>query len=171
MKYKQDVEVRKLQFKRLGVGTLLTFAFSFSTLTAQESVNATGGDASGSGGSASYSVGQLVYTTNTGTDGSVAQGVQQAYEISVVLGIEEANVITLSAYPNPTVDYLTLSIAEFEISNLSYQVYDLQGRLLQTQELTGTQTQIDMSNYGASAYFVKVYQDNKEIKTFKIIKN
>ncbi len=34
---------------------------------AQESVNATGGDATGSGGTVAYSVGQVVYTTNTGT--------------------------------------------------------------------------------------------------------
>jgi hypothetical protein len=115
MKYKHSVESRKMQVKRWGVVTLLSFAFSFSTVMAQESVNATGGDATGSGGSASYSVGQLVYTTNSGTDGSVAQGVQQAFEISVVLGIEEANEIKLSAYPNPTTNYLTLNIAEFEI--------------------------------------------------------
>jgi hypothetical protein len=50
-------------------------------------------------------------------------------------------------------------------------VYDLQGKLLQTKELTGTKTQIDMSSYARSTYFVKVIQGNREIKTFKIIKN
>ena len=55
---------------------------------AQESVNAYGGDAKGSGGTVAYSVGQIVYTTHTGATGSVAQGVQQAYEISVVTGIK-----------------------------------------------------------------------------------
>lgn len=173
MKYKHSVKSRKFKVKRLGVATLLSFIFSLSTLSAQESVNATGGDASGSGGSASYSVGQVVYTTNTGTSGSVAQGVQQPIEISVVTGIEEANVIKLSvsAYPNPAIDHLTLSISEFDISNLSCQLYDMQGKLLQTKKLTGTETQIDMSTYVASAYYVKVIQGNREIKTFKIIKN
>lgn len=47
---------------------------------AQESVNAAGGDAMGMGGTASYSVGQVVYTT-IGADGTtVAQGVQQAFQ-------------------------------------------------------------------------------------------
>jgi hypothetical protein len=173
MNYKHNVESRKLHVKRLGVATLLAFIISLSTVSAQESVNATGGDASGSGGSASYSVGQVVYTTNTGTSGSVAQGVQQPFEISVVTGIEEANVINLSvsAYPNPAIDYLTLSIAEFDASNLSYQLYDMKGKLLQTKNLIGTETHIDMSTYVQSAYFVKVIQGNREIKTFKIIKN
>jgi hypothetical protein len=42
-----------------------------------------GGEATGSGGSVSYSVGQVVYTTNTGINGSVAQGVQQPYEFQM----------------------------------------------------------------------------------------
>jgi hypothetical protein len=55
---------------------------------AQESANVSGGDATGSGGTVAYSVGQVVYTTNTGSTGSVAQGVQHAFEIFTV-GIKE----------------------------------------------------------------------------------
>ena len=51
---------------------------------AQESVNSTGGNATGSGGTVAYSVGQVVYTANTGSSGNVEQGVQHAYEILVV---------------------------------------------------------------------------------------
>ncbi|HOZ29528.1 MAG TPA: T9SS type A sorting domain-containing protein, partial [Bacteroidales bacterium] len=142
-------------------------------LQAQESVNATGGNDSGSGGSVSYSVGQVVYTTNTGTNGSVTEGVQQPYEISVVTGIEDTKDINLSvtAYPNPTTAYLTLSINEFDISNLSYQLYDMNGKLLQSEKITGNQTSIVMSNLVPATYFVKVIESNREVKTFKIIKN
>ena len=120
MRHKQRVKSGKLKVKRLGVAILLTFALSLSTAMAQESINATGGNASGSGGSASYSVGQIVYTTTTGTSGSVAAGVQQPFEISTVTGIEEANGInlTVTAYPNPTTDFLTLEIKDFELSAL-----------------------------------------------------
>ena len=44
----------------------------------QESVAASGGDASGTGGSSSYSIGQVFYSNYTGLNGSEAQGVQQA---------------------------------------------------------------------------------------------
>ena len=161
-----------MRHKKLKLSALLLLGLGLTGLQAQESVNATGGNASGSGGSASYSVGQVVYTTNTGTNGSVSQGVQQPYEISVVTGIEEAKGINLSvsAYPNPTTDYLTLSIGEFEISNLSYQLYDMNGKLLQSEKISGNQTSIVMSNLVPSSYFVKVIQGNKEVKTFKIIK-
>ncbi len=162
-----------MRHKRLKLSALLLFGFGLSGLQAQTSVNATGGDASGSGGSASYSVGQVVYTTNTGTNGSVAQGVQQPYEISVVTGIEQAKGINLelSVYPNPTTDYLTLEVKDFELSNLSFQLFDMQGKLLQKEKITSNQTRIVMSNLVPANYFVKVIQGDKEIKTFKIIKN
>ena len=158
--------------KSLLVATFLTFTLSLSIVQAQESINATGGNATGSGGSLSYSVGQVVYTTNTGTNGSVGQGVQQAFEISTVTGIEEAKGINLSvsAYPNPTTDYLQLKVESEKLKDLSYQLYDISGKLLQSEKITGNQTSIVMSNLVPSTYFVKVIQGNKEVKTFKIVK-
>ena len=161
-----------MRHKKLKLSAVLLLGLGLTGLQAQTSINATGGNASGSGGSASYSVGQVVYTTNTGTNGSVAQGVQQPFEISVVTAIEEAKGINLSvsAYPNPTTDYLTLEVKEFELSNMSFQLYDMSGKLLQSEKITGNQTSIVMSNLVPATYFVKVIQDNKEVKTFKIIK-
>ena len=152
---------------------VLLLGLGLSGLQAQESINATGGNAAGSGGSASYSVGQVVYTTNTGTNGSVAQGVQQPFEISVVIGIEEANGITLqcSAYPNPTTDFLTLKVENYDNKTLLYQLFDMAGKLLQSERITGNQTSIVMSNLVPATYFVKVIQNQEELKTFKIIKN
>ncbi len=163
---------KQKKIKTLGVAPVLILAFSLSTVSAQESFNATGGNASGEGGSANYSVGQIIYTTHTGANGSVTQGVQQPYEISVVTAIDEAKGINLSvsAYPNPTTDYLTLSIDELEISTMSYHVYDVTGKLIQSEKITGNHTTIGMNNLVPATYFVKVIQGNQEVKTFKIIK-
>lgn len=163
----------KMRRKKLKLSVFLClFGLGLTGLQAQESVNATGGNASGSGGSVSYSVGQVAYQTHTGTNGSVAEGLQQPYEISVVTGIEEVKGINLSvtAYPNPTADYLTLSINEFDSSDLTYQLFDINGKLLQTEKITNNQTSIAMSNLVPATYLVKVTQSNKAIKTFKIIK-
>jgi hypothetical protein len=162
-----------MRHKRLKLSAVLLLGLGLTSLQAQESVNATGGNASGSGGSASYSIGQVVCQTHTGTSGSVAQGVQQPYEISVVTGLEEAKGITLtvSAYPNPTTDYLTLEVKEFELSNLNFQLYDMSGKLLQNEKIAGNQTSIVMTNLVPATYFIKVIQRNKVVKTFKIIKN
>ena len=51
---------------------------------AQQAFVAAGGDATGSGGTVSFSAGQVVYTTITSGSGSVSQGVQQVYDNSVL---------------------------------------------------------------------------------------
>ena len=158
---------KKLKFAVLLIGLGLT------GLQAQEAIPASGGNASGSGGIVNYTVGQLVYTTNTGTNGSVAQGVQQPYEISVVSGIEQAKGIKFecSAYPNPTIDFLTLNVENYDNENLSYQLFDISGKLLENKKLISNETTITMTNWVASIYFLKVMDNQIEVKTFKIIKN
>ncbi len=158
--------------KRLQLSAILLFVIGLTGLQAQTSVNTTGGNASGIGGSVSYSVGQVVYQTHTGTNRSVAEGVQQPYEISVVTAIEKAKTIdlTVTAYPNPATDYLTLSISEFKLTGLSYQLSDMSGKLLFDEKITSSQTQIVMSQLVPASYLLVVKQENMRLKTFKIIK-
>jgi hypothetical protein len=161
--------------KKFIPSAVLLLGLGLTGLQAQESINTTGGDVSGSGGAVAYSVGQIVYSTNIGANGSVAQGVQQPYEISVVTAIEEAKDISLSvsAYPNPTTGYLTLEVdisTTLSIRSMFYQLFDMHGKLLQIERIIGNQTNIDMSNLATATYFVKVTEGNKEVKTFKIIK-
>ena len=72
----------------LGIGLL-------ANLPAQEAIPATGGNASGSEGTVSWSSGQAIYATKAGTNGSMAEGVQQPYEISILVGIEQDRIINL----------------------------------------------------------------------------
>ena len=141
-------------------------------LHAQETVLATGGDATGAGGSSSYTVGQVVYTTNTGTNGSVAQGVQQPYEISTSVGIEVTAInLELVAYPNPTNNALTLNIGNYNNKKLTYQLYDMQGKLLDSKQVVNSSTTIGMQELPVSTYLLNVLDNNALIKTFRIVKN
>jgi len=79
--------------------------------------------------------------------------------------------LTFSAYPNPTIDILTLEVKKSDLSNLNYQLYNIQGKLLQSHKITEPKTNIIMSHLVPSVYFIKVTEGQKEIKTFKIIKN
>jgi Secretion system C-terminal sorting domain len=151
---------------------LLFLSFALTELKAQQVISALGGDASGSGGTVAYSVGQIVYTTNTGTTGSAAQGVQQPYEISIVLGVDDNSIkLELTAYPNPTTNYLTLNVGQTELSNLNFQLYDMGGKLIESSKIASTTETICMENLPSSTYFLKVTENNKEVKSFKIIKN
>lgn len=142
-------------------------------LNAQNAIPAAGGNTSGTGGSVSYSVGQLVSSQFSGSNGILTQGVQQPYEISVVTAIEEAEDITLEmiVYPNPATDFVSLKINNFEIRNLSYRLYDVRGSILKTGKVDGIETTFSLQGFSSSTYFLKLFQGIIEIKTFKIIKN
>lgn len=160
----------KMKHKKVKLSVLL-LGLGLTT-QAQQVTTATGGNASGSGGTVAYSVGQIVYTTNTGTTGSVAQGVQQPYEISIVLGIEDNSIkLELTAYPNPTTNFLTLNVGNAELSTLSFQLYDISGKLIESRKIISSTETIGMGNLPNAIYFLKVANNNNEVKTFKIIKN
>ena len=140
-------------------------------LYAQETVPATGGDATGTGGSSSYTLGQVVYNNNIGSNGSIEQGVQQPYEISIPLGVDVTEInIELLAYPNPTNNLLTLNIGNYNNENLTYQLYDMQGKLLAIKQIAKSNTVIDMQDLPMSTYLLSVLDNNLLIKTFRIIK-
>ncbi len=164
---------KKERFLRDVLILLLVFTFSGTVVSAQQSVNATGGHTSGTGGNVSFSVGQIVYTTHTGTNGSVAQGVQQPYEISVISAIEQAKDIDLvcAAYPNPTAGLMTLIVQNYKRGKLAYQLCDMSGKVIESKEITSSETAISLVGYAAATYFLKLTDKHKEIKTFKIIKN
>jgi hypothetical protein len=156
-----------------GLAMFLFLAVSLLKVSAQEGLNGSGGNATGTGGSVSYSIGQLLYHTHSGTNGSVAEGVQQPFEISVVTGTEDAGDIGLAvlAYPNPAADLLLLKVETLEWRDLSYQLYGLDGKLLLTNSLKALETPIDMRSYVSGCYVLRVFSGTRPIKEFKIVKN
>ena len=161
------IKTKSIPIVLLGIGFL-----SAGFVQAQQSANAAGGDAMGSGGSVAYSIGQVVYTANTSPSGTVSQGVQQAYEIFLI-GINETELnSSLSVFPNPILDNLTLQISDYNNEKLSFHLYDLQGELLNKEQIIAEQTQINTSSLPPATYFIEVLnQENKHVQSFKIIKN
>ncbi len=150
---------------------LLLFGLGVNAVFAQNSVVITGSNATGNEGSVSYSVGQIATNTISSSDGTISEGVQQSYEIFTI-GFDEISKILLSAnvFPNPSTEYLILTIFDCDITNLSYQLFDINGKLIKGSKIKGTETRIDMQNMESNLYFVHVFNGNQEIKTFKIIK-
>jgi hypothetical protein len=138
----------------------------------QETIPASGGEATGSGGAASYTVGQVFYSTNTSTTGGVSQGVQQAFEFQTLSnpGLTSVN-LTAFTYPNPTKDFIILKIMDKGINNLRYTLFDVNGKSIASGSIAESSTQIQMKQLSIGAYVLKVSQQNQSLKTFKIIKN
>ncbi len=138
---------------------------------AQSGAVAAGGTANGAGGTATYTIGEANYINTTGTGGTVTQGLQQPFELFTV-NIEESNLqAEVGIYPNPTNEYIVLSVKDVDTKDIRYQLYDMQGSLLVDKKIEGTETSIYMENYATATYFLKVLNSKNESKEFKIIKN
>ena len=152
---------------------IAAFSFNIVALQAQETVTTSGGNAGGGGGSVSYTIGQVAFSTLSGTNGSAVQGVQQPYEISVVTSVEDPEItgIDCIVYPNPATNTIKLSIASPDLNNMRYRLYDIKGVLIQEMKVENEETDIPLVKLAPSTYILRVIRNMKELKTFKIIKN
>lgn len=141
-------------------------------LQAQEAIPASGGEASGLGGSVSYTVGQAAYSNYSGSQVSVTEGVQQPYEIYVVTAANQLLPMTLSfkAYPNPATDYLILQLEGEDNKCLTYLFCDINGKIIGKGNIQGKQTTIPMGIHKSGNYLLQVLYRNRGLQTFKIVK-
>ena len=139
-------------------------------VTAQNAVVPTGGTASGNGGTVTYTVGQIAVQTNSDGNTSISEGVQQPYEISVV-GVDDYPGISLSmsVYPNPTLDRLKLEISNGDFDG-EVKVFDMNGKYLLSKKIEGQTTEMDFSPYAPGTYFVSVLNGTQVMKSFKVVK-
>jgi hypothetical protein len=180
-------------FKLITLFFIISCLFTSNAQTIHKTLVATGGNAFGLGGSAAFTIGQLVFSTNTNYTGSVSEGIQQPFEISIIDEVIELPEIELDilTYPNPVSGVLTLKVRDFpqKTKFLGYQLLDNNGKLLDHKRITDFETAINVQGYSSSIYFLKVIdlksldmatvkqkkKDNMHnsnvIKTFKIIKN
>jgi hypothetical protein len=156
--------------KKVFVSLIFTLGLIQTTLFAQNATVAAGGDAAGSGGTLSYSVGQLFFNSYTDVTGSLVHGLQQPFEIMVIDGINQTVSLACSVYPNPTSDILHLKVDNNTSIGMTYQLYDASGKLLLFKTIENNEASISMQNFVPATYFLKIRDNKKEIKTFKIIK-
>jgi hypothetical protein len=149
----------------------IAMGMGLTNIRAQEATAASGGTASNNSGTVNYSIGQIVYTANSGATGSVSQGIQQPYEI-YNLGTDDFPNISLKMliYPNPTMTSVNLQIQGLTYDKMEYQLFDIMGKEISNQKISQSETQIPLENLPSATYLLNVSNQNKIIKSFKIIK-
>lgn len=154
-------------------GSLYILLFKTTTLFCQEAIPASGGNHSGSGGSVSLTIGQVMNHANQGINGTVAEGVQQPWEISTITGFADSiqSYPVITVFPNPVSGELTLQIDDLSNYKLIYKIVDSSGKILDKQRVRETVTLIPMSCLPSGIYFLYLNENQKAIKIFKIIKN
>jgi hypothetical protein len=153
---------------------MFTLFPGISILYAQETVDASGGEAAGGGGTISYSVGQVAALALSGTSGTVLQGVQQPWEVYLITGLNAWNDLTLDCtiYPNPAGDFLKLKVEGWNQEKLSFRFYDMSGKIYRTGYVTASETTISLAALLSGAYLLSITKEaDQQIQSFKIIKN
>ena len=105
----------------------------------------------------------------TGTDGTndITQGFHQTNWN--FLGVEDhAPSYEATIYPNPTEDVLNIRTSTFE--NVTYTLYDAQGKLIMQNILSGEQTPIQVSQLALGSYSLTLSNETQNLKIFKLIK-
>lgn len=160
--------------KTLGIISIFLLCFAGTTF-AQSAIVPVGGDAQSNSGSVSYTVGQIaVQTVNNSSGISVAEGVQQPYEILTV-GVDDYPQITLNAvvYPNPTENLAQLQLNGFDIpaGGLRAILYDGSGKMLQTLPVTEDLTSFQIGQYATGTYYLELRDGKRVLKTFKVVRS
>ena len=114
------------------------------------------------------SIGEPMSTELTDGDIMVSQGF---LNVTVAGSVSTADLLTeeVRAYPNPTAASLTLSLPA-KNGEYDYQLMDQNGQLILQEQITTDSEDVDMSNYDAGVYFMKVIKEGKSSKTLKIVK-
>ena len=152
--------------------------------TAQEVVSSQGETYSNANGSIDFTVGEVIINTGSNGTNDLTQGFHQTNWN--FLGVEDfAPDIQATIFPNPTQDVLNIKTSVFE--NVTYTLYDAQGKLVLQNILSAEQTPIQVSQLAPGAYSLELIfeEGNKgslswtpqsiaegsKRKTFKLVKS
>ena len=151
--------------KNIGLSVLAILA-GF-VVSAQEVVSTQGDSYSNASGSIDFTIGEVVI--NTGTDGTndITQGFHQTNWN--FLGVEDfAPTYEATVFPNPTSELLNIQTSAFE--NVTYTLYDAQGKMVMQDKLSAEQTPIQVSQLPSGNYSLTLNNETQNLKTFKLIK-
>tara|TARA_B110000902_G_scaffold91157_1_gene108303 strand:- start:1954 stop:2418 length:465 start_codon:yes stop_codon:yes gene_type:complete len=137
------------------------------TVSAQEVVSTQGDSYSNASGNIDFTIGEVIIDTGTDGTNDLTQGFHQTNWN--FLGVEDfAPDYEVLIFPNPTEDVLNIKTSTFE--NVTYTLYDAQGKLVMQDKLSAEQTPIQVSQLAPGNYSITLSNGTQELKTFKLIK-
>jgi hypothetical protein len=137
------------------------------SVTAQEVVSTQGDSYSNASGSIDFTVGEVITATETNGASDITQGFHQTN--LNVLGVDD-HFPSYEAiiFPNPTEDILNIRTSTFE--DVTYTLYDVQGKLVMQNKLVAEQTPIQLVHLAAGGYSLVLNNSTQKLKTFRLIK-
>lgn len=149
----------------------LILLFGFTCVKGQDVrfiISSAGNSTSNSDAGVCWTVGECLTGNYESSLSTVSHGFI-IFETSVNISKTLSEFNTL-VYPNPFSDNVFLRVEEYNVRNLSYSLHDLKGELLLSKNIKSSISEIELKKYPPSIYILNVLDDNKIIRSFKIIK-
>jgi hypothetical protein len=132
----------------------------------QKTVIPAGGESKNEYGSISYSIGEIYYTSK-GSNYTISEGVQHIFIINTLLLQSKIQMIP---YPNPTNNLLYFKVENNNYINLSYILYDLNGKVVKSGLIISPNSFIPLKDLPSQSYMLKCYRGKNEENIFEIFK-
>ena len=141
--------------------------------TTSNAVNVTAGVATSSTinatSNSSYTLNEVVYT-QSGTYTQIltnAAGCDSTITLNLTLtvGIEEGSLTGVTLYPNPTSESFTIKTSAPVYG--AFSIYDAQGKLVFAGEMTGTETNVNISSVARGIYYLRVPELSEPLRVVK----
>ena len=147
--------------------TLLALSSTLAT-TAQEIVATQGDSYSNTSMQINFTIGEIIINTESDGVNTLTQGFHQTNWNFV--GLENHTPeYEATIFPNPTSDILNIRTSTFE--NVTYTLYDAQGKLILQDKLSSEQTPIKVSQLAPGNYSITLTNEIQNLKTFKLVKS
>jgi hypothetical protein len=143
-------------------------SFGFSSF-GQNALSTTGGHFKSTGGSTSFTVGQVAYVLKKGTGSYLNEGVQQVYTKKTTPIEELVYLKEVQLYPNPTQETFNLIISTKEDVQIRYTIMDYLGKEIRNGNILSEKSEISLRDLPAGNYFISL-KSKKENRIFKIVK-
>lgn len=86
-------------------------------------------------------------------------------QITAGVGVE-SHEVTFGVYPNPANNMININASE---NMQKIQILNMAGQCVYSSQVGGNNTQVNVSNMADGMYFVKIYTDNGNVSTQKIV--
>ena len=162
--------MKKILF--LAFGILCSLTVHSQALT-PEVISSAGDYFKGSNVTLSWTIGEAVIETFTGTNCILTQGFQQPFiSVTGIKKLEDKN-LEIKVFPNPVSDFLNVRFIAKEKIDLIIELIDLNGKVLLNEKVVTDQLiqQINFKYVNPGSYFLRIRKtDGQLLEIYKIQK-
>lgn len=148
----------------------LFFVIINITLPGQQVVTTSGDFYQNTNGTLSWTLGETLTDTYINNQSVLTQGFQQptlkVTSITELPGLD----YSITAFPNPAKEYVKLKIEKDNVDGMQYDLLDMSGKVIESKKIQNAETEISFSDLIPATYFIRITENDIEIKIFKIVK-